>query len=173
MYYHGYAKIRIWDVYSLKYRSSYNSLVWKAYTSPCAPSSENCNYPGPTGANARRLMETWASTVEHYIVKQRYENYYNVLNFEYTDGLNYLQKQMTYEENFYTSAGIDMLDDFNQRNIYGSLRPADRVSGYSINQLENSLKNATTWNTWKNNIKNNNNNSTEKYLDELFANWTN
>ena len=33
--------------------------------------------------------------------------------------------------------------------------------------------NATSWNEWKNNIKSLYNNSTEKHLDELFANWEN
>lgn len=152
--------------------SAYNSLVWKAYTSPCLPSAESCDNPGPTGANARRLMETWASTVEHFIVRERYENFYNVQNFNYTDGLNYLQLQRIAQNNFYTSAGIDMMDNFNQRTI-SFLHPIDRVSGYTINQLENSLNNATTWNAWRGNLINNEANNTEQFLDELFANWTN
>lgn len=74
-------------------RSAYNSLVWKGYTSPCTPSTESCDNPGLTGANARRLMETWASTVENFIVRERYENYYNVQGFNYTNGYNYLQRK--------------------------------------------------------------------------------
>ena len=151
-------------------KSSYNSLVWKGWINPCAPSAESCNHPGPTGANARRLMETWASTVEHFIMRERYVNFYNVNGYTYED--NFLQLQKTEEEPFYTSCGIDMMDNFNQR-LTNFERPIDRVSGYNINQLENALQNATTWNTWKSNLKNNYNNSTEQYLDELFANWTN
>ena len=33
--------------------------------------------------------------------------------------------------------------------------------------------NATSWDEWKNNLKYLYNNSTEKHLDELFANWVN
>jgi hypothetical protein len=154
-------------------KSAYNSLVWKGYTSPCLPSAESCDNPGPTGANARRLMETWASTVEHFIVKERYENYYNVQDFNYSFGRNYLQLKTINEDNFYTSCGIDLMDDFNQRDEYGNLRPIDRVDSYTINQLENSLKNATTWFQWKNNLKTSYNNSTQEFLDELFTNWAN
>lgn len=153
-------------------RSAYNSLVWKGYTSPCAPSAESCDHPGPTGANARRLMETWASTVEHFMVKQRYKNHFKVSNYTYYRV--FLQRQTISQSNFYTSAGIDMMDDNNQRITYKSnAYPVDRVKGYTINQLENSLKGATTWNTWRNNLKNNYSNLTEQYLDELFVNWTN
>ena len=62
---------------------------------------------------------------------------------------------------------------FDPDNAPLAFSPIDRVSGYNINQIENALQNATTWNTWKSNLKNNYNNSTEQYLDELFANWTN
>jgi hypothetical protein len=163
--------------------SAYNSLVWKGYTSPCvAPYTVpgyalfyNCDDPDPTAANARRLMETWASTVENFIVRERYENHYNVEGFDYTNGRNYLQRQTINEQNFYTSCGIDLIDDFNQRNEYNwNAYPIDRVHGYTINQLENSLKNATTWLQWRDNLKNNyNNNSTKQNLDELFGNWIN
>jgi len=154
-------------------RFAYNSLVWKGYTTPCAPSAESCDHPGPTGADARRLMETWASTVEHFIVRERYENFYNVQNFNYTNGRNYLQFQTIAQNNFYTSCGIDMMDNFNQRIEYDWRFPIDRVNGYTINQLENALSNATTWNTWRDNLINNEANNTEQFLDELFANWTN
>lgn len=153
-------------------KSAYNSLVWKGYTSPCG--SGDCDDPGTTGANARRLMETWATTVEYFIVKQRYENYYNVQGFNYTNGYNYRQERTINQNNFYTSCGIDMMDDFNQRDHkQSSAYPIDRVKAYTITQLEDALKDATTWNRWKTNLINDYNNPTERYLDELFANWTN
>jgi hypothetical protein len=152
--------------------SSYNSLVWKGWINPCAPSAESCDHPGPTGANARRLMETWASTVEHFIMQERYVNFYNVQGYTYED--NFLQLQQTEEDNFYTSCGIDMIDSFNQRIQYNSgAFPVDRVENYTITQLENALNSATTWNQWRDNLINNEANNTEQFLNELFANWTN
>ena len=49
----------------------------------------------------------------------------------------------------------------------------DQVRGYTINELERAMINATSWDEWKNNLKYLYNNSTEKHLDELFANWVN
>lgn len=159
-------------------RSAYNSLVWKGYTGPCVENfisfgaSDTCKDPYSVGANARRLIETWASTVEQYVVYKRYKEYYNVQYFKYSDDANYLQTREIIKDNFYTSAGIDMMDNFNQGAKYGNSYPRDRVDGYSIAQLENALKGATTWLHWKNNLKNNYANETEQYLDELFDNWT-
>ena len=73
--------------------------------------------------------------------------------------------------NFYTSAGFDMIDNINQRNLYGSAFPLDRVSGYTVKQLEDGLRGAKSWREWRNNIKARSNNSTENFVDELFNNW--
>jgi hypothetical protein len=154
---------------STTFSKGYNSLVWKAYTSPCGPSAESCDYPGPTGASARRVMETWATTVEIVLTNLRYESYLNNSNYSYPR--NY-QDFTIMNQPFYTSVGYDLIDSFNQRNTYGTLSPQDRVTGYTINQIENSLKNTNSWGEWKENIKRQNpNNTTNQYIDELFNNW--
>jgi hypothetical protein len=155
---------------------AYNNLVWKAYSSPCAPSAESCDHPGPTGASARRVMETWATTVEIVLTNLRYKKYLGYSNFEYglwrVPSFNNNQNVFITEENFYTSAGYDLIDSFNQRDVYGSFHPQDRVSGYTIKQVENSLKNTNSWSEWKENVKRENpNNPTNQYIDELFNNW--
>lgn len=151
-------------------RKSYNSIVWGAYTGPCT-SFNGCQNLGQTANGKRRLMETWATTVETVFVLNRYRNLYRIKSFDY-DSDNF-QFQRTAAENHYTSAGYDMIDGINQRSIYGSDRPLDRVSGYSIKQLELGLRGAKTWQEWKSNIKARFNNPTEKHLDELFNNWSN
>jgi hypothetical protein len=149
--------------------SAYNSLVWKAYSSPCAPSAESCDHPGPTGASARRVMETWATTVEIVLTNLRYRSYLNNSNYSYPWNLQITKIE---EQPFYTSVGYDLIDDFNQRSIYGIQRPQDRVSGYTIKQVENSLKNTNSWSEWKENVKSQNpTNPTNQYIDELFNNW--
>lgn len=75
------------------------------------------------------------------------------------------------EENFYTSAGFDMIDNINQRDNYGSAFPIDHVNGYTIKQLEDGLIGAKSWIDWRNNIKATSNNPTEIFVDELFNNW--
>ena len=113
--------------------SAYNSLVWKAYSSPCAPSAESCDHPGPTGASARRVIETWATTVEIVLTNLRYKSYLGNPNYEYGQwrfpSLNNMQRVRISDNNFYTSVGYDLIDDFNQRNEYGTLYPQDRVKG--------------------------------------------
>ncbi len=150
-------------------KGSYNKIVWNAWSGPCT-SFDGCSNPGPTGKNRRRLLETWASTVEVTFVLHRYRNVFNRLSYNYDSEIN-LQFQRTLDKPYYTSAGYDMIDDVNQRSIYGSHYPIDRVQGYSIKQLERALIGAKSWNQWRDNIKNRYNNATEKYLDELFNNW--
>ena len=150
-------------------RGAYADLTWKGWISPCAPSAESCDHPGPTGADARRVMETWATTVEIVLTNLRYKSYLGNSSFVY-----YYQNRQrlgTIYQPYYTSAGYDLIDNFNQRT-YGSAYPQDRVSGYSIKQIENSLRNTNSWNEWKEHIKQQNpSNPTNKYIDELFNNW--
>ena len=48
------------------------------------------------------------------------------------------------------------------------------VFGYASVHIQNSIINApTTWNEWKDNIKNNYNNGTEEHLETLFNAWLN
>lgn len=49
--------------------------------------------------------------------------------------------------------------------------PGEFVSGYTINQLENSLMDQRTFNNWKNKIKNDYENPTENNLDNVFSYW--
>ena len=70
----------------------------------------------------------------------------------------------------YTLVVADMIDnrstDYTNRG-YSDYR--DKVSGYTIRQLEDALKGINTWNGWKNNIKNKYNNNTEQHLNTLFS----
>ena len=150
-------------------KNAYNAVVWDAWSGPCT-SFNGCENLGPTGKNRRRLLETWASAVEVTFVLHRYRNRFNRPNYNYDNEVN-LQFQRTLDKPYYTSAGYDMIDDINQRDIYGILYPIDRVRGYTIKQLEGALVGAKSWNQWRDNIKNRYNNATENYLDELFNNW--
>jgi hypothetical protein len=120
-------------------------------------------------------------------VYHRYQNKYKKSNYGYNN--TYYSYDYSYSKDsrrgvtnsgnnphlIYTSAGIDMMDSENQRldtrnNINYT---QDQVRGYTINELERAMINATSWDEWKNNLKYLYNNSTEKHLDELFANWVN
>lgn len=51
--------------------------------------------------------------------------------------------------------------------------PIDRVSGYTMGQIENAIGNVTTLQGWRDNIRNQNANNTENFLNELFNNFIN
>ncbi len=150
---------------------SYNNVVYDAYTNPCV-SSGGCNNLGPTADNNRRLLETWPTTVEIFFVLDRYKTKFGLTNYSVykNNFLNNLQSQTIAGNRYYTSVGFDMTDDFNQR-VNGFAYPIDRVSGYTLTQLEQALVGARSWWQWRDNIKNRYNNPTEIYLDELFNNW--
>jgi len=163
---------------------AYNNVVWDAYTNVCLsdPIFDCHSNLGPTANNNRRLLETWATTVEIILTLYEYRDWRNQYDYEYyideENSYNYKNWQNLYisDDNHYTSAGYDMIDDINQRvdiSPQSVNRPIDRVSGYRIWQLENALEDAKSWWQWRDNIKNNYSNETEEYLDELFANWPN
>lgn len=102
------------------------------------------------------LAESWARGVEWELTRMVYPVY------------KYLGRERKTGD--YTLAVADMIDDRNNEytnNGYTDKR--DRVSGYTIRQLEDALKGINTWNGWRNNIKNKYNNSSEEHLNTLFS----
>ena len=147
----------------------YDAAVMDAYI--------NFLNPNP---NAKRFLETWATTVELLFVQQRYglfvdnKNTSQILQPDYKQLMQNIQMGFADgQQKYYTSCGFDMIDDYNQnaRLTPNTNLPIDRVSGYTPKQLEASIKNIASWNDWKNSIKTKYNNPTENFLDELFANW--
>lgn len=48
----------------------------------------------------------------------------------------------------------------------------DRVSGYTIREIENALIGCKTWDAWKNRVKSLYSNKTDRqYVDEVFDYW--
>lgn len=47
----------------------------------------------------------------------------------------------------------------------------DKVSGYTMRQIEDALIGQRTWNGWRDNIKNKYTNGTENQVDALFSHW--
>lgn len=121
------------------------------------------------------VMESWARGVEWRLTQHRYEDRLNVSNYRYRLNMQTIQ---TADERIYTSLVVDLMDDHNQREFFATLGPdrgdpypQDRVSGYSIAQIENSLDGASSWNEWRDKLKSEHDNLTEDFVDELFANW--
>ncbi|MHB0756917.1 hypothetical protein [Polaribacter sp. M15] len=137
---------------------AYNSLVWKGYTGPCVEQygslgiSNTCDEPYSVGASARRVMETWATTVEIVLTNLRYKSYLRDYDFEYglwnSTSTNNRQNFPLESQPYYTSLGYDLIDNVNQRtditHSFIGTYAQDRVFGYTIKQIENSLKNTNS-----------------------------
>jgi len=134
------------------------------------------NNPGPAGASARRLMESWATAVEIYLTNMRYRrlgpNNYKYRSFKLY-GINSGNLQnVTTSRKFYTTGIFDLADGFNQRNGFGvtlNQLPNDKVSGFKMSKLEDALLGTTRWNEYKNKVIAFGGNSND--INTLFDSW--
>jgi hypothetical protein len=138
-------------------RASYDNIVRDAFVGSSSVQNRN-----------RRLLETWPTTVEIMMTLDRYRTKFGNPTYQYKWNKQSLTIQ---DENHYTSGGFDMIDDFNQSVIFDNRFPIDRVNGYTLKQLEQSLIGARHWGQWRDNVKNKYDNPTEQFVDELFNNW--
>lgn len=118
------------------------------------------------GMTAKNVCEAWAVGVQTLLTRMEYPNYKGRL-----DGLNSVYKNLV----------IDLIDtpadiSYYQSNIfnnYGFGAPEDQVEGYTIIQIQEALKDKTSFDQWKNNLTYLYNNATENNLDALFTAWYN
>ena len=122
----------------------------------------------------KAVMESWARGVEILITNRRYRQIGNP-NYSY---FNNFQDETIQANREYTAIVIDMIDNHNQRvvDINGNPRfdpnlPQDRVSGYTILQIEQGLRGSKSWHDWRSNMINRFNNPTQNRVVELFTNW--
>ena len=145
------------------------------------------------------IPESWASCVEYVITKDIYNGTKTLTSIsKYDDDYADLQRSKISDciERGYTPLFIDCIDDKNQRESYGVEYPIDRVSGYTLAQIERVLSwsyqqlspavaidpigisdpigiiyNSFGLRTIRNNLKSTYNNPTSEYIDELFDNY--
>lgn len=141
--------------------------------------------------SGRRVLESWADGVEWWFTINKYQELsgstdWGTYGFGNSSLLNSQFKTIDNSrldedgkriesDAIYTSLVIDLVDEYNQRTSTGDQsRPMDRVSGYTINQIENALYNSggvSLFTNWKHNLINMFSNPTEQFLHEYFANW--
>lgn len=100
-----------------------------------------------------KVKESWARGVQWELTRMVYLNYNS--DFENRPKYTLVVRDMIDNDGFYGKTGT-----------FG-----ENVSGYTIKQIENSLRFAKSWDEWKNKIKNDYENSTENNLDVLFNYW--
>ncbi|MCX8481721.1 MAG: hypothetical protein ORN58_07365, partial [Sediminibacterium sp.] len=111
------------------------------------------------------VRESWARGVQWSLTRMKFPNYdEKIINFYYRGN--------------YTGICADLIDPPKIRtsnyytDIWFVLSYQDRVSGYTIKQLEDALcTGVTTFDDWKDNIINNNTNPSSIYVNEAFRYW--
>jgi hypothetical protein len=103
-----------------------------------------------------KLKESWARGVQWALTRLRYPNY--------RGGTTIMPN--------YTQIVVDLIDtQANDFTNNGLNFPLDQVEGYTIRQIEDALRGQSSWNGWRDNIRNSYENTTENNLDALFVNW--
>jgi hypothetical protein len=116
----------------------------------------------------KKVVESWAVAVQSFVTDSVYHKN------GYVDFLQWanLEDVKSWGEEKYTPVAIDLIDTYNQRTGRGIDYPIDRVSGYTLSQIQETLKTTTTWNDWRDKIKAISN-PTSIYVDELFKQYEN
>ncbi len=127
------------------------------------------------------VIESWATGVEWQFAMGRYRDQYNNPGYEYPGNEQWkrISPWGTGSHLIYTSLVIDLIDNCNQHTDRCSASavfpisqyPIDNVSGYTIQQVEQGLRGARSWNRWRDNMRNIHTNPTEGNLNQLFGNW--
>ncbi len=121
-----------------------------------------------------KVIESWAIGVAYHLGTRVYSKN----NLDWSDMQHVTFDRMKGDlEGKYTPLVIDLMDTENQRATRGgsSNYPIDRVSGYTIVQIEKALKNAKNLTQWCQNVATQKaiSNADRNLLQELFNNYIN
>ncbi len=123
----------------------------------------------PVSRSFHRVIESWPTGVEWQFTTHRYRQTLGNPGYNYDS--NYQDRTILGSPS-YTSIVVDMMDTENQRvTRRNTSLPVDRVSGYTILQIEQGLRGSVSWNHWKSNMMLRHNNFSEIFVPELFNNW--
>jgi len=119
-----------------------------------------------------KLPESWAVGVEWQVTNDVYaKDSYGVYESHYQQQtINNIKNAKGY-----TPLVIDLIDNENQKEVKrNSAYPDDKVSGYTLSQLEKALPSSLgSWWRWRTKIKEKYKNPTEEHVDYLFRTYNN
>lgn len=125
------------------------------------------------------LRESWAVCVETVATNDKYKQYFNqhslgnyVASISYSWQINrlwktYKQYETVGEMDEYSPAFIDLMD-YNNQKTFSSSYPEDRVSGYTLSQIQTALNGSHTILAFGNKLKLLYNNPTEQFVDDII-----
>lgn len=100
---------------------------------------------------SKSVKEAWTVGVANYFTYDKYKQFSRI---------------------WYDGIYSGLVDDLIDNDARGLWTCSSYVSGYTLLQVQNALKGAKTWSSFKANIKKIKNNSTENgKIDQLFAHW--
>jgi len=118
------------------------------------------------GNTEDKLQESWAMGVAWSLTRLRYPNHNWWANWTFED-------MRTDGENQYTPLIIDLIDNINQGTT-NTTRPFDRVTGYTISEIEAVIGASDNIAELRDNLRNQYpNNPTRDFLNELFEQYIN
>ena len=88
------------------------------------------------------VSESWAFCVEWYMMSNLYAFYYGAHG--YNDGHQSWSASNPTEYGRYTPVFVDLIDNYNQRNT-SSVYCDDRISGYTLSEIEQRISNVKTF----------------------------
>lgn len=120
------------------------------------------------GRTSDKLQESWALGVAWTLTRLRYPNHNWWANQDFA-----WMRDPEGGEGQYTPLIIDLIDNTNQ-GLTNNSRPFDRVSGYTISQIEAVIPTSSNIQNLRDNLRNRYpNNPTREFLDELFDQYIN
>ena len=125
---------------------------------------------GNLAACHEKIAEGWAIGVEQVMTDFVYEN--RELYKLYNDRT--FTKMRSSKGGRYTPVVVDLIDTYNQRWVRDDLPglhddlPLDNVGGYTLKQIQESLKRVTSFSEWRKNLENFDNPS-RRFLEEYFS----
>lgn len=113
------------------------------------------------------VKDTWAVGVQDYCSLRKYGEYGRIITFKETEDKIY-NKQ-------YTGIVNDLRDDKVEDPLFKQGYIFDDVSGYTLYDIQKALKDATTWEKFKTNVKSvkSIDNETSRKIESLFTYWAN
>ena len=128
--------------------SAYASLVWKGYIEPEAWVNDTDKYK-----SARRVLESWATAVEITLTNLRYQRLdpthtqYRIIPDPNRSIGNLQNVPLTFGDvstTYYTPAYFDLTDNVDQNRLFTGV-PVDKTANFTIKQIEDAVKNSSSW----------------------------
>ena len=114
------------------------------------------------------VIESWARGAQWTLTKMVYLDY-NLQGRYYRCSYTGIIEDMI--DGLGTTTSYKYLISYDNNPVQCTLSYYDRVSDYTIKQIEDALVDAKTWSEWRDNIKNMYDNSTESHLNSAFTYW--